>query len=300
MTLSLTVDPLYDRFVANYTINSGNWGTKCYHSGVNIMENRLLIDCQDINFSPLLSKRRTDQARKTFGTVIVQRILCFALYLLGVNRKAIGKSLGIQAETAKSIIKAVNKDGLEALEDRRRRFSTFLPKAAPEPPPITLRSEEEHVVVDIGVRGKQLKLSRQDPLQLKTVLLSMFNNDLLSKREVAEVMKLTPSYTATLARRLNEEGALSLVDRRQGQKEEYRVTTPVKAELIQQFAVDIITSGQTSGSRISTELKKRCNISVPARTVRHHIAQMGLKEIKQSLPQLLVVVKKTSSNYSST
>jgi transposase len=263
------------------------------------MEKIPLINCQNLIFSSQLSESRRDRAQQTLGSVVVERILCFALYLLGLNRRAIGQSLGIPTETAKSIIKAVNKDGLEALEDRRRRFSNFLPKARTEPPTITLREEEGHIVVDLGVSGRYLKLSRQDPLQLKTVLLSMFNNDLLSKREVAEAIKLTPSRTATLARRLNEQGARSLVDRRQGQKQEYRVTAPVKAELVQQFAVDIITSGQTSGGKISTELKERCNIFVPARTVRHHLAQMGLKEIKQSLPQLLAVVKKTSSNYSS-
>jgi len=263
------------------------------------MEKIPLIDCQNLSFSPRLSENRTDQAQQTLGSIVVQRILCFALYLLGVNRKAIGQLLGIPSETAKSIIKAVNRDGLKALEDRRRLFSTFLPKARPEPPPITLKKEEDHIVVDLGVSGRYLKLSRQDPLQLKTVLLSMFNNDLLSKQEVAEAIKLTPSHTVTLARRLNEEGARSLADRRQGQKQEYRVTAPVKAELIQQFAVDIITSGQTSGRKISTELKERCNIAVPARTVRHHLAQIGLREIKQSLPQLLAVVKKTSSNCSS-
>jgi transposase len=264
------------------------------------MENIPLIDCQKFVFSPRLSENRTNQAQQMLGSIVVQRILCFALYLMGVNRRAIGESLGIPGETAKSIIKAVNRDGLAALEDRRRRSSTFLPKAQPEPPPITLREEEDHIVVDLGVSGRYLKLSRQNPVQLKTVLLSMFNNGLLSKREVAEAIKLTPSHTATLARRLNEEGTRSLVDRRQGQKQEYRVTAPVKAELVQQFAVDIITSGQTSGSKISTELKERCNISVPARTVRHHLAQMGLRGIKQSLPQLLAVVKKNSSNYSST
>jgi len=264
------------------------------------MEKIPLTNCQNLIFSSRLSENRRGQAQQTLGCVVVQRILCFALYLLGLNRRAIGQTLGIPAETAKSIIKAVNKDGLGALEDRRHRFSTFLPKAHPEPLPITLRDEEDHIVVDLGVSGRSVKLSRQDPLQLKIVLLSLFNNDLLAKREVAEAIKLTSSRTATLARRLNEKGARSLVDRRQGQKQEYRVTAPVKAELVQQFAVDIITSGQTSGRKISTELKERCNISVPARTVRHHLAQMGLREIKQSLPQLLAVVKKTSSNCSST
>jgi len=264
------------------------------------MKNPTLIDCQNLIFSPRLSDNRTYQAQQTLGSVVVQRILCFALYLLGLNRKAIGQSLSIPSETVKSIIKAVNRDGLAALEDRRRRFSTFLPRNRPEPPPITLREEEDHVVVDLGFRGRHLKLSRHDPLQMKTVLLSMFNNGLLSKREVAKAIKLTPPHTATLARRLDEEGARSLADRRQGQKQQYRVTAPVKAELVQQFAVDIITTGQTSGTKISNALKERCNIAVPARTVRHHLARMGLREIKESLPQLVAAVKKTSSNCSST
>jgi DNA-binding transcriptional ArsR family regulator len=157
-----------------------------------------------------------------------------------------------------------------------------------------LREEDDHIVVDLS--GRYLKLSRQDPLQLKIVLLTMLNNGLLLKRDVAEALKLTLAHTTSLAQRLSEEGARSLVDRRQGQKQEYRVPAPVKAELVQQFAMDIITSGQTSGNKISAELKERCNISVPPRTVRHHLAQMGLREIKQSLPQLLAGAKKNSKN----
>lgn len=241
-----------------------------------------------------------DQARQTFSQVVVQRILCFALYLLGVNRKAIGQALGIPSETAKSIIKVLNKDGLAALEDRRHRFSTFLPKTQPEPPPITLQEGKDSIVVDFGASNRHLKLSRHDPLQMKIVLLSMLNNGLLSKREVAEAIKLSPSHTATLARRIDEEGTRSLMDRRQGQKQDYRVPAMVKAELIQQFAVDIITSGKTSGKTISTELKERCNIDVPPRTVRHHVARMGLGKIRRSLPQLVDTVKKTSNNCSKT
>ena len=258
------------------------------------MENVPLINCQNLSFSPQLSKNRIGQAKTTLGAGVVQRILCFALYLLGANRSAIAQLLSIPMETAKSVIKAVTRDGLGAFEDRRRRVSSFLPKAQRKPAPITLKKEESHIVVDFG--DGYLKLFQEDSLQLKIVLLTMLNNDLLRKRDVAEALELTRTHTTTLARRLSEEGAQSLVDRRQGQKQEYRVSAPVKAELVQQFAVDIITSGQTSGSKISTELKERCNISVPPRTVRHHLAQMGLKEIKQSLPRLLAGTKKNSKH----
>ena len=258
-----------------------------------MMKNLTLIDCQSIVFSTRLAENRMNQAQQLFGSGVIQRILCYALYLLGANRRAIGQAFGIPPETAKSIIKAINRDGLVALEDRRRKLSTFLPEALPVPQPITLREEEGHIVIDFGTSGRVLKVSQQDPLQAKTILLSMLTSGLLSKHEVAEAMKLSPSHTATLARRLDEQGALSLVDQRQGQKQDYRVPGEVKAELIQQFALDVITSGRTSGSAISAQLKERCNITIPARTVRYHLARMGLGKIKGSLPQLVSAVKKT-------
>ena len=257
------------------------------------MKNLPLIDCQSIVFSTRLAENRMNQAEQLFGSGVIQRMLCYALYLLGANRRAIGQAFGIPPETAKSIIKAISRDGLVALEDRRRTLSTFLPQSLPVPQPITGREEEGHIVIDFGTSGRVLKVSQQDPLQVKTIVLSMLNSGLLTKRQVAEVLHITPLYTATLARRLDEQGALSLVDQRQGQKQDYRVPRELKAELIQQFALDVITSGQTSGSAISAELKERCNITISARTVRYHLARMGLRKIKRSLPQLVSAVKKT-------
>jgi len=252
-----------------------------------------LIDCQNLVYSTRLAENRMAQALMSFGSSVLQRLLCYSLYLLGVNRKTIGQVLNIPSETAKSIIKTINRDGLAAFEDRRRQFSAFIPQASSNPQPITLREEEGHLLVDFGMSGRVLRLNREDPLQMKTILLTMLNSGLLKKRQVAEAIKVTPSHTATLARRLDEQGALSVVDQRQGQKQDYRVPRQVKAELIQQFALDVIASGRTSGSAISAELKERCNIIIPARTVRHHLARMGLRKIKGSLPQLMSAVKKT-------
>lgn len=251
------------------------------------------IDCQSLAFSARLSQSRMSQAMQLFGASVLQRVLSYSLYVLGVNRNAISQAMGIPSETAKSILKTINRDGLSAFEDRRRKGSSFLPQALPEPQPITIREEQDQLWVDFGISGRVLKLNREDPLQVKTILLTMVNSGLLTKRQAAEVLKLTPSYTASLARRLDEQGACALVDRRQGQKKDFRVPREVKAELVQQFAVDVITSGRTSGSAISAELKERCSITIPSRTVRHHLARMGLRKIKGSLPQLVSAIKKT-------
>lgn len=262
------------------------------------MEDLRLPDCQNLPFSRQLSQERIDQAMRRFGADVIQRILCFALYLLGVNRSAIGQAVDIPSETVKSIIKALNRDGLAAFEDRRRRRSSFLPETIPQGPPITLQAEKEHLVVDFGFKDRHLRLLQQDTLQMRIILLAMLNNGLLSTGQVAEAMDLTPAYVGTLAQRLARDGALSLLDQRGGQKQDYRVPPEVKAEIIQQFAADIITGGQTSGDMISASLKDRCHMSVPGRTVRHHMTNLGLTKIKHSLPELVATVKKTSKTSS--
>jgi hypothetical protein len=253
-----------------------------------------IIDCQNLTFSRSLAQDRMQRALRTLGQSAVQRILCFSLYLLGVNRRAIGQTLDIPAETAKSIIKAVGKKGLSALEDRRYRTSAFLPPPPQRPAPLIVQTGQEHIVVDFGVGNCRLEIPSKNVLQVRAILLSMLNSGLLNRRQVADVIGLTPAHTATLARRLDNEGLCVLIDKRQGQKSDYRITPEVKAELVQQFALDIIARGKTSGQAISSELQERCRITVPARTVRYHLARMGLPKIKHSLPQLVAAVKKTS------
>ncbi len=253
-----------------------------------------IIDCQHLTLSPSLAQKRLQRTKQSLGPNIVQRLLCFALYLLGVNRRAIGQVLGLPAETAKSIIKAISKDGLAALEDRRCRGS-----ALPTPPllpviPISVHTNQELVIVQFGPGDRRLEIPRQNSLQVKVILLSMLNSGLLSQRQVAAVIGLTPAYAATLARQLNNEGLNALIDKRQGQKSDYRITPQVKAELVQQFAVDIISCGKTSGEAISREIQERCRITIPARTVRYHLGRMGLPKLKSSLPQLVAAVKKSS------
>lgn len=122
----------------------------------------------------------------------------------------------------------------------------------------------------------------------------MLNSGLLSNQQVAEVIGLTPGHTATLAHRLEQEDFSCLIDKRQGLKSEYRVTPQIKAELIQQFVVDAVAHGKVSSEAISAELKERCQITIPARTVRHHLARIGLPTIKHTLPKLLAAGKKNS------
>ncbi len=68
-------------------------------------------DCQKPQLSTELSKSRVAQAQQLLGLRVVQRLLAFALYLLGAKRSAIGQALNIPTETVKSMIKTSTETG---------------------------------------------------------------------------------------------------------------------------------------------------------------------------------------------
>ena len=176
---------------------------------------------------------------------MVKHMICFALYILGVDRKSISDLLVIPPGTVRSIIRAILHDGLPALEDRRRSSSKFL--LLPEKSyKVTVRTEEQSVIVDLGAAG-ELAIPRENTLQIKVILLTLLDNNLITTREVAEVLGFSTVHTFNLAQKLHADDVIALIDKREGQQQEYRFTPAVKAELIQQFVLDIVSSGKSSG-----------------------------------------------------
>lgn len=254
-----------------------------------------MINGQNVSFSNELSQQRMAQAQKVLGAKVVNRIICLALYLLGVDRKSISALLKTPPGSIRSIIRAVFRGGLPAFEDRRRNKSTFLSSQERERPKIAVRIQEEWIIADWGDTG-QIKIPHRNPLQAKVILLTMFNNNLLNSGEVAEALGISTAHVLNLARGLDMDDIPVLIDKRQGQQQEYRFTPEVKAEVIQQFVLDVVVEGRTSGRLLSEHLQGRCKISLCERTIRHHVKELGLARIKRTLPPLLETVKKKLKN----
>jgi len=254
-----------------------------------------MIDCQHLKFSPSLAKQRLSKAEQIFGVKILRRLICFVLYLLGVNRRAIADLLSIPLDSTKSIIKAVERDGLPAFEDRRQRVSSFLSPCTQKTYQIKVQKDTDWLTINFGYSDKALRIPLQNMLQVKVVLLSLLNSGLLSIKETSHFIEYTPEHTSNLAKNLQTEGISALLDKRKGQTRDYRVNAEVKANLIQQFILDLVAQGNTSGKGLSERLQSRCDLNIPERTVRYHLKELGLSQIKESLPQLLSALKKNSS-----
>jgi transposase len=252
-----------------------------------------MFDCQDFHFSPELARQRFRRAAQVIDENVLNRLLAFALYLLGVNRSDIARSAGRPLDSIKSRIKAIEKDGLAGLHDRRRRDTAPTPAPAPQAGPWELFEEQDALVLRCGMPENQLVIPQQNALQKKVVLLSAVNSGLLTAAEVAPWLGVTPTHTRNLARKLTQEDAAGLLDKRRGQQHEYRVTPEVKAELIQQFVLDVVQRGKTSGNQMAEHLAERCQLELSERTVRDHVRKLGLAQIAESLPELLTGLKKT-------
>ena len=156
-----------------------------------------MINYQQISFSKELQKQRITQAQTILGKKVVQKIICFVLYLLGVDRKSIVDVMDTPPGTIRSIIRAILHDGLPALEDRRRHSSTFLPPEE-KSVKVNIGMEEQSVIIDFGAAG-QLKIPRRNTLQMRVILLTMLHNNLINTRDISEILGFSTVHTLNLA-----------------------------------------------------------------------------------------------------
>lgn len=254
-----------------------------------------MLDCRDLpQLSYERSKKRLERATGVLGAKVVTRLLAFSLYLLGANREALAGCLEMPLETLKSLVKRGFSDGLAALEDRRGS-STLLPCQSPVAKlEAKVLLEPETLVIEFD-EGTRMEVPLRNRIQCRTVLLTMAASKLLSSDEVGDGLGLSAERVRKLKAKLAQRDVVeALVDQRKGQQRDYRLTPEVKAELIQQYVVNLQTDGLTSSEKLRDDLSNRCNIEIASRTIRLHVARLGLPLIRDSLPQLLAEVKKTS------
>lgn len=254
-----------------------------------------MINYQDnLQFSPHRSQQRLKKVKRILGQAVAYRILAFALYLLGANVQVLAAFLKMPRDTVKSLIDRVATEGLPALEDRRRKTSTFVPQPRRQTEELKLVLEEEHLTIHFSGDWK-MQIPRRNKFQCRTILLSILAAGLLRTEAVAEALKLSTERTRKLKTALFKNDVHAVIDQRRGQQQHYRMRSEVKAELIQQYVLNLNSETSTSSRKLSNDLRQRCEVDLAPRTIRLHVVRMGLKHLKTSLPPLLQGVKKTSN-----
>lgn len=255
----------------------------------------VVMNCQNLSFSPILSKGRIERAEFVLGQKIVNKLICFALYLLGVDRASLSSFLKIPAGTIRSLVRGIHNQGLQVFEDKRNKNSTFISLT---PPIITpeFTVEDSTIYLVCGQSRTAIQIPVENKIQRRVFLLTLFNQGLISKPIVAQTLNLSEDRIGKLTRLLFKDDTGTLIDKRKGQQQEYCYTPQVKAQLIEQFVIDIVGEGRTSGKKLSENLKVRCALSLSPRSISYHFQKLGLNSIKSTLPICLAELKKTVSD----
>ena len=69
-----------------------------------------------------------------------------------------------------------------------------------------------------------------------------------------------------------------------------------KAEIIQQIAARAVTGHCTSSAVLAEQVNQRTQAALSARTIRWHIHNLGLTNIRKTLPPLVAALKKTADD----
>ena len=255
------------------------------------------MNCEMLSFSQKLSDQRVIQAEGLLGRKVVRKILAYALFLLGVNRSAIASFLNTPPGSVRSFILAINNRGLAGFEDQRTKTSSFKPPLLENIAP-TLELEESFLNVNFNIGDLLIRIPNSNPVQKKVMLLSMTNSGLLERNEVANALELSADRTGKLARKLEQEDVKGILDQRQGQRQDYRFTPEIKAQLIQQFVIEAVDQHPTGGEQLAKKLKERCQLNLSARSILSHLSKLGLPGIRDSLYEHLTETKKKSSKSS--
>jgi len=253
------------------------------------------MNCADLSFSQRLCDDRIEKAKKTLGARVVDKILAYALFLLGAHRSSISSHLNMPPGTVRSLVRSINNRGLVALEDQRCLVSSFNPPPQPHLLTATTEIDDSELTIDFGTNNLVLRMPSSNVVQGRVVLLTLLNAGLVERSQVADVLRLSTDRVGRLAGRLLQEDVKGLLDKRRGHQHDYLFTPEVKAELIQQFVLDVVSQGHTSGEQLAQKMEERLQRPFSARSVLYHLANLGLSSIKKTLPELLADAKKNSS-----
>lgn len=233
-----------------------------------------------------MSEKRIDRAIELLGEEVVYRILAFSSYLLGWSQQEVAESFNYSVPGLKSLVQQVLMQGAERFMDQRKNEA--LPKSTDrkiveEMTPVEIRidGDEDNVIIDI--KSAILKLNTDDTLLRKVITMVLVDSEVLSKKAAADIMGSQPLAVIKNYKVFKEEGTKGLVDKRTGQKEDYKFDSKVKGELCYGYSMNILKGEKTSDSKLARYLTDALGREFSRRSVSYHMNLMGLNIIRSRL-----------------
>ncbi len=201
-------------------------------------------------------------------------------------------------DTLISFTKRIEQEGLSALFDRRAKRQAFpesKERTDQKIQKVLVNVQDNYVYINLESGSNLFKIPPDKLIQMKTILLSLLDNKLISKNIVSELLDYTPAHIQRLKQKLLNNDTGLFLDQRQGQQQRYIFNAHIQTEMFQQYIANLVTGRRVSSQVLSENLKERCNIELSSRTIRYHLHKSGLSNIKRTLPAFIESLKKNST-----
>lgn len=235
------------------------------------------MDCPQLpgDQSLVLGQKRLAKAAEALGQDVLVRLIVFVLYILGFQRSYLADLFGYEVSGIKTLVDRVLDNKIEGFFDHRR----FQP-AEKQPVSITRVGDFQ----EIRVLEKIILVPDGDLLAKKIITVTLAEADMLSNREAADILGYTPQAFGRLRERYRQHGSTGLIDQRQGQKMDYKVTSEVKAELIYQICANAAEGKPFTSHDIWNALNEIFpEKGISPRTIRYYLNKLGVSLIMDRL-----------------
>jgi hypothetical protein len=229
----------------------------------------------ELNYSTVNREKRLAHAKSVLGVKFVNRIIAFVLFLLGAKRQEIAQYLEVPLDTLLSFFTRVTNYGSSGFLDMRSKKAAMAHTVQSE---LTCSINEYQFELNFGQSIKTISIPKNNELQFKTLILTFLDNGILDRKTAANALNYSTGNTDKLLREMREHDIGSLVDKRHGQQNDYVFDPVTKSELITQYAINAAMGKPTSGCVLAGDLEKRTSLKLSDRSIRFHIAKLGLKD----------------------
>lgn len=236
--------------------------------------------------SQYISEKRINHAIEFLGEEVVTRILAFSSYLLGWSMQEVAESLNYSVPGLKSLIQQVLMQGVGRFIDHRKNetlITSMDRKVEEEKTTVEVSLDENQDNVIIDIKSAILRLNTNDTLLLKAIAMVLVDSDVLSKKAASEIMGSKPLAVMKNYKVFKEEGANGLVDKRTGQKGDYKFDSKVKGELCYGYSMNILKGEKASDGKLARYLTDTLGKEFSRRSVSYHMNLMGLNIIRPRL-----------------
>ena len=193
------------------------------------------------------AQSRISQSNTYIGSDVTARMLRYSLYTLGFSYRFISKNLNISEAGLKTLVQEVHKKGIIRLLDKRKveissASSDTTKQSIPEGIGRTIETSETGEYNEFHFNAPlSIKLKKTDKLSKKVLTSILVNAGALKQIDAAKTLNCNRLAVNSNCKKFKAEGAEGLIDKRIGQRSDYKITSEVKYDIIKEYLSSVFT-----------------------------------------------------------